>query len=743
MGRRCVERESDAWLSSLRKGRGDWEQILESLAGLYVRGVAVDFKGFDRDYPRQKVALPTYPFERERYWVPARRGAPRPASAPQADRPAFADWLYETVWREAPLATHAVLPRTPVAVTAERPSIAAGRWIVLADEGGVGEALAARLREDGDDCTMVRTADRSEVSALGTVRIDPARPEEFRRLVQEIGSESWKGAVHLWGLDAPGADMPLALLDAEARVCGSLLHLVQAMVGAGRRGLCAVTRGAQRTEPGEAVVSVVPATLWGLGKVVALEHPGLASVCVDLDPAIGSAAAADLLFDELTHPDGEDQVAVRGGERRVARLARMEPASGTPSPSFAAAGTYLITGGLSGLGLLVARWMVTRGARHLVLLGRRGATEAAGPVLCEIEAAGAEVRSFAGDVADESRVRAILGEIDRSMPPLRGVVHAAGVLDDAVLEHQDWSRFERVLAPKVLGGWILHELTRTRPLDFFVLFSSGASLIGSPGQGNHAAANAFLDALAHHRRGLDLPALSINWGAWAEVGAAADRGLSVWMARRGMNGIAPHEGLDALGHLMSGGAAQVGVLNLDWAVLSSNLALASRFYSEMASPVAATGAQVIPGAPGARVDLLTRLEQARPAKRRAILCERVRGEAMKVLGLGPGRTLEADRPMQELGLDSLMAVELRNALGAALGRTLPAALLFDYPTLDRVVDYLLTEVLALVGSADVGEAAPASAPMSSESEALDDLSVDEMAALLAKRLDDVGEDRSR
>jgi microcystin synthetase protein McyG len=1121
MGRRGAEQGNLAWLASLRKGRGDWEQILESLAGLYVRGVGVDWKGFDADYPRQKVALPTYPFQRERYWMPARRGAPRPASAAPADRPAFADWLYETEWREAPLALvaglaegdvppldavvaiaeralprlveentlsmydamlprldvlcatyalealqdlgwrppvgeqvdanaladrlgvvdvhralfgrllgileedgflartpsgwqvlrpleaeaaaaqfddmvrsfpaaaaelnltgrcgarladalrarvdplqllfpggslgdaeklyqeapasrafnglvrdavtaavaripagrririleigggtggttahvlpalskeradytftdvsrvflvkaqakfrafsfvsyelldietdpvgqsfpeagfdvviaanvlHAtrdlrhtlanvrrliapggvlvllegsvhhrfgdltvgltegwwqfadkdlrsyalisarewrrilgeggfaetaslptradgpailgtqavILARVPVAVAAERPSGPAGRWIVLADDGGIGEALAARLRGQGDVCTVVRRGARYEVDGLGTVRIDPSRPEDFRRLFQENGSERWKGALHLWGLDDRPAETPASgLLAAEALVCGSLLYLVQATVVAGRSGLWAVTRGAQPATPGEALGSVIPSTLWGLGKVVALEHPDLGCVRVDLDPAKGSTEAAAFLFDEITHPDGEDQVAARGGARRAARLARMD-ASVTPAPSFSDAATYLITGGLSGLGLLVARWMVARGARHLVLMGRRGATEAAAPVLREIEAAGAEVRALAGDVADEGRVRAVLDEIAGSMPPLRGVFHAAGVLDDAVLEHQDWSRFERVLAPKVLGGFILHELTRTLPLDFFVLFSSGASLIGSPGQANHAAANAFLDALAHHRRGLGLPGLSINWGAWAEVGAAADRDLSVWMTRHGMDAIPPADGLAVLGHLMGRGGAQAGVLNVNWEVLSGYLPAASRFYSEVARrPTESAVAEALPEAAASPVSLLARLEQARPGKRRALLYERIREEAMKVLGLPPSRTLEADRPLQELGLDSLMAVELRNAVGSAVGQSLSATLLFDYPTLDRLVDFLLTEVMALEGSPAVSPempSAPPPTPLNAESEALDEMSVDEMAALLDKRLGDTGEGRGR
>ena len=215
--------------------------------------------------------------------------------------------------------------------------------------------------------------------------------------------------------------------------------------------------------------------------------------------------------------------------------------------------TYLITGGLAGLGLLVARWLVERGARHLVLMGRRAPAEAARTAIREMEAHGAQVVVAQGDVAREADVQGVLAQIAGGQPPLRGIIHAAGVLDDGVLLQQTWERFAKVLAPKVEGAWNLHRLTQTAPLDFFVLFSSAAALLGSPGQANHAAANAFLDALAHHRRALGLPAVSINWGVWSGWGVAADRGVGARAAVQGMGSFTPEEGLHVLERVLGGG----------------------------------------------------------------------------------------------------------------------------------------------------------------------------------------------
>ncbi len=227
--------------------------------------------------------------------------------------------------------------------------------------------------------------------------------------------------------------------------------------------------------------------------------------------------------------------------------------------------TYLVTGGLGALGLQVARWLVERGARHVVLAGRHDPSPAARQAIERLQHSGAQVMAAQADISEAEQVRALLAAIEQTMPPLRGIVHAAGVLDDGVLLQQNRERFETVMAPKIWGAWLLHDLTRDLPLDFFVLYSSAAALFGSAGQGNYAAANAFLDALAHQRRAEGLPALSINWGAWAEAGMAAtvDHNRRQW-TQRGFGLIAPDQGIQALGQALRLGIPQVAVLPIDW-----------------------------------------------------------------------------------------------------------------------------------------------------------------------------------
>ena len=209
-------------------------------------------------------------------------------------------------------------------------------------------------------------------------------------------------------------------------------------------------------------------------------------------------------------------------------------------------GSYLITGGLRGLGLLVAQWMSERGARHLVLTGRSAASESAAAAIREMEAKGTRVVVARGDVSDRVHLAALFSQFGHSLPPLRGIVHSAGTLDDGVLAQQTWERFEKVMAPKVDGAWHLHTLSQDQPLDFFVLFSSAVSMLGSAGQANHVAACAFEDALAHYRHDLGLPALSINWGPWSDIGAATQTGISHRLRMKGFQPIEPRQGLRVL-----------------------------------------------------------------------------------------------------------------------------------------------------------------------------------------------------
>jgi len=335
------------------------------------------------------------------------------------------------------------------------------------------------------------------------------------------------------------------------------------------------------------------------------------------------------------------------------------------------------------------------------------------------------------DIADERAVVELLAHIAAQLPPLRGVVHAAGVLDDGVLLQQDWSRFAAVLAPKAAGAWHLHRHTQSLPLDFFVLFSSAAGLLGSPGQSNYAAANAYLDALAHHRRALGLPATSLNWGPWADIGMTA-RSEPARRRRleQGVGEIAEADGLRVLGAMLTSTLTQMAMLPVDWERYSARAGGRRAVIAELGRPH-----HVVPPAPASVSEARLRLAAA-PRERREQIGALIRAQAGRLLGLDPARPLDPQRPLQELGLDSLMSIEMRNALAAALGVTLPATLLFDYPTTEALGGYLegLLAPTAPEPAAARSVAAQAAAP-DEPSDRLAQLSRSELEALLDARLE--------
>jgi NADPH:quinone reductase-like Zn-dependent oxidoreductase/acyl carrier protein len=354
---------------------------------------------------------------------------------------------------------------------------------------------------------------------------------------------------------------------------------------------------------------------------------------------------------------------------------------------FHAEGTYLITGGLGGLGLEVARWMVERGAMHLVLNGRRPPDREAEITLAQLREAGAEVRVVLGDVSQDDEARRIVRQIDDSAAPLRGVIHAAGVLRDGALLNQDWQRFAEVLAPKTLGAWRLHALTADLDLDLFVLFSSGVVLFGNRGQANHAAANTFLDALAHHRRAAGLPAVSIDWGAWSDVGAAARRDLAGQLSQGGFGWITPEQGLAALERALVEDRAQLGVIPVDWEVFARQPAAegSGRFLETFLASGPPSSARV-----GTGGDLWRRLRHLPAEEHLPALTSFVQDEVARVLRLQSPPDVQTG--FADLGMDSLMAVELRNRLQSQLGQQvrLSSTLAFDYPTTAALADHLLT-----------------------------------------------------
>ena len=397
--------------------------------------------------------------------------------------------------------------------------------------------------------------------------------------------------------------------------------------------------------------------------------------------------------------------------------------------------TWLVTGGLGGLGLRTALRLADGGARHVVLVGRKAPSERAAREIRELEARGVTVHVESVDLADADAVAGLFRRIKERGPELRGVFHAAVALDDGILVRQDLARFKTVLSARVAGTWNLHQQTLPLALDHFVAFSSTASVLGSTSQGNYAANNAFLDALMVSRRARGLPGLAINWGPWADGGLAAglkEADQERWRAR-GVQYVAPDEGMARLERLLRDPAGQVVAVDVDWSKYLAQVSAGgiARFLSELGAG-AATARE-----PGLKQALVGK---ARPEAVAAITTH-VRVQIGKVLGRSDAERIQPRQRLFDLGLDSLMAVELRNRLERGVERALPSTLLFDYPTLEALVDYLSGELL---GAAAAAPASPAAAPAPAPAEAvaaaeLSGLSEDQLADLLAQELGETSE----
>jgi acyl transferase domain-containing protein/acyl carrier protein len=607
--------------------------------------------------------------------------------------------LYEVTWPRRPRASE---PAT---------TGAAGAWLVLADAQGAGERLAEALAARGQRAVVAVPGPGWARQGPTRFAVRPAEPDDLARVLTEAGEAGgvWAGVVHLWSLDAPGAGALSAdgLDAAVSLISGSVVALVTAL----RRAPLAavprvwlVSRGSQRLGGERAEPAVAQAPLWGLGRSLAMEHGDLKGALVDLDPDAAAGHDVGALASELLAPDGEDQLAFRSGHRHVARLARRAPIPVTADFACRPDGTYVVTGGLGGLGLLVARWLVDRGARHLVLVGRSGlaAPDRRRDAIAALEAAGAAVRVAAADVGDGAALAALLDGLRADdWPPVRGLVHAAGVMRYRALTDTTAAEVVEVLRGKARGAWVLDAALADAPLDFFVLFSSASSILSSAMIAAYAAGNAFLDALAHRRHARGRAAVSINWGLWSGAGMAelADAAALEAAAARGMGALDPARGLRALARVMAAPPAQVAVLPTDWKRLREHYPAfaAAPFLEQLAAGHAA---------PVAAPAEAARIRAAGVEECRRLLPAFLAGELAAVLRLDPS-DVDPAASIGGLGLDSLMSVEVKNRLEHALGVTVPMARLLEGPTVQALADELAGQIADHTGPGADGDEPPA------------------------------------
>jgi acyl transferase domain-containing protein/acyl carrier protein len=740
-------------LPSLRRGENDLAVMLESLGSLHAHGHVVSWNSL-YSIPGPHVDLPKYPWQRERFWYessaagaarrklhaetpqPSQEGRSDVEAAEGATQAKIGDLLYRFTWQPQVL-------KPPQQSHLSAANGARGRWILFADTRGVAHSLAAKLRMSGDECLLVFSGEMNRDSDNGSFVLAPHDRQVFHDFFGRVLSRTsppCKGIAFLWGLGScPSGELTADKLDvANTTGCEALLHLIQSLSRAEAKRaprLWLVTAGAHRIVDEDRCEGIAQSPLWGMGRVISNEHPELRCVRIDLSTSI-SKDEIKSLGEEFGGDTNEAEVAFRSGTRYVARLkawAVPGPAqplgSGSKAPSNIrppnseqpsnwSSGSYLITGGFGGLGLEVAKWLVAQGAKHVALVGRRGTSESAHAAVADLRRAGAEVLEVKADIAQSDQVEHLFAQIEQGMPALRGIFHAAGVLQDSLLLQLTPERLRAVMAPKVRGAWNLHRMSLGKPFDFFVLFSSVMALLGPPGQGNYAAANSFLDALASYRESIGLPALSINWGPWSEVGmVAAKASVSGMAAFRGLASACPANYLAALAPLLHQRQPQVAVMRFQlaqWQEFNPKAAT-SNFFAELRTVSSDASAKSGPAGKEPSKALRDLLATQTGSRRNSIIEEHVKEHLSKIVRIAPKR-IDVNKPLQYLGLDSLMGLELRNSLQSSLGVSLPATMVFNYPTVALLSQYLAEKIAPLQDDSELMQVCdvPAAVPRTLE-----------------------------
>ena len=718
-------------IASLRRNAADHRQITEAVADAYALGHLPDFNAFRQAHAR-KLDLPTYPFEHRQYWYNDNRqvpndqqqlGGPRTEAVrlledgrieelaalldgasgdrdtlnvltklaaqhnQQRSSQSIADDRYEIRWEKS--------PTTVSAAQAGEEST----WLLIGDDSPAVQPLVDALTARGQ---------QHRILAL------PASDADEQRLADALRAAAVDDPrlriVHVAALDSDGAPSMRSLLRMQHQILRGTRRLFRAAIIAElRRPIWVVTRGAQRVTETD-TVSPAQSCLWGFGRAASLELPHVWGGLADLGE--GSADEWSRFLNQVVAQQrGEDQIALRDQALYVPRLVRRDgQASATPLELRNDA-TYLVTGGLGSIGLEIAGYLTAHGARHLVLTGRRPPSDDAQRRIDALsQQHGCEIRVVAADVADAHDVARLLATVQAELPPLAGIVHAAGEIGTTPLSTLDDAEVDRVFAGKVWGAWHLSEAAADLKLDFFLSTSSVASVWGGFGQTAYAAANAFLDGLAWRQREQGISGICVNFGPWSA--GMADAESRARLDKRGVRALSPGDALAGLADVVAASSAQRPaqgiVARIDWARFLPLYQQAGRraFLAELEREV-----PEITQAPTAsgKTPFVERLTNAPVQQRKKLLTDYLRDAVAEVTRVDAAEIRE-DAGFFDLGMDSLMAVELRRRIEQGVGREIPVTLVMDHPRLSDAADYLLGEVLGLSEQAsDKSAPEPASA----------------------------------
>jgi acyl transferase domain-containing protein/acyl-CoA synthetase (AMP-forming)/AMP-acid ligase II/acyl carrier protein/predicted alpha/beta-fold hydrolase len=739
--------EKGLYLPSLRPNKCDLQQMLNSLANFYVGGYNINGQNFAEGITFEKISLPTYPFQRERYWFDRGDISVRVVNQKSSLK---LDWLYQVEWKKQDRINR-------------NTSESKGNWLIFADEGGFGAKLAQQFHQNGEKCELIyqnnhsfesknyHTSEITGIIHLWSLNIEENNLTEsespissvLQILQQNLAAKLWiitrnslplclkenslstkgeeknnpsspsffltseeegKNSLSTKGEEKNNPSSPSFFLTSQEEEKNSLStkgeeknnpssFLLTSEREEEKNSLS--TKGEEKNSPSSFFLTsqeegknlftsvikekqqknqpnLLQSTMWGLGKVIELEHPENWGGIIDIDNSI----TPELLLTEIKNTHRENQIILRENSRFVPRLI---PAKIPQREKFTIKSdvTYLITGGLGDLGLKLTSFLVEKGAKNIVLLSRNNPSEHTKNFLNNLSSQGVNLLIKPVDLTDLSQLETVFTEIKTSLPPLKGIFHLAGILHDGLLQRQTWENFSLVMSPKVEGSWNLHNLTKNTELDCFVMFSSVSSLVGSPGQGNYASGNAFLDSMSYYRHSLGLPSLTVNWGP-LNTGMAEKTQLSV----RGFEKIDVNQGFELLLDLISAKIPQIGVISVDWKVLKQQFPIISPYFSvllpEEEKPEQKTG------------EIFALLLENSPQEREEFLTEYLQKTLAEILQLDQEKLSVTDS-LLDLGMDSLMVMEAINLVKSDLKLMIYPREFYERPKIIQLAKYLASE----------------------------------------------------
>ncbi|MGH3642300.1 MAG: type I polyketide synthase, partial [Mycobacterium sp.] len=709
-------------IASLRRNTADHRQVTEAVADAYVLGHLPEFAAFRQPHAR-KLDLPTYPFERREYWFRDNRDKdgrpadeqPHVGASTQAVRlledgrieelAALLDGAggdHQTLNVLTKLAAQHNQQRTNQATADDRYEIRWEKSTALGSSADLGEGANWLLIGDGAQAIQplvdVLTARGQRHRVLGLPVSDADTEQLANTLRAAAADDPALRIVHVAALGSEAAPSMRSLLRMQHQILGGTRRLFRAAVAAElRTPIWLVTRGAQRVTDAD-TVSPDQSCLWGFGRAASLELPHVWGGLADLAECTADEWSR-FINQVVAQPRGEDQIALRDGAVHVPRLVRRDGQPSAQNLELRADATYLVTGGLGSIGLELAGYLAAHGAKHLVLTSRRAPSAAAQQRIDALtEQHGCEFRVVTADVADAHDVARLLATVAAELPPLAGIVHAAGELGTTPLSNLDDAEVDRVFAGKVWGAWHLSEAAADLQLDFFIGISSIASVWGGFGQTAYGAANAFLDGLAWRLREQGIPGISVNFGPWSA--GMADAESRARLDKRGVRTLSPADALAGLADVVaaaSQGQAQGVVARIDWARFlplyqqAGRRAFLAEVEREVPSELTAVAA---PATASGKTKLVEQLTNAPIQQRKKLLTDYLRDAVAEVTRVDAAEIRE-DAGFFDLGMDSLMAVELRRRIEQGVGKEIPVTLVMDHPRLSDATDYLLGDVLGL------------------------------------------------